>query len=240
LVDRLSGKTTVRTLEPHAAKDVSSVLAIRAVDLLRTSLRELELGQEPPADVAGVDRRPVPKVVSALIEKPPPVWALRIEGAMLFERPSLGIGYGATVGVWGRLSDRMALGITFGGPFVGATWTTDEGSASVHQGIGWAEARVSALRVRPFDFGVGIGAGGHYLSAQGEAVPPLRSRSDAVLSFMGVVTTDARLELTSSTMLVFSFRAAGLAPRPAIGIGSRTTAVELPLLGAAAGLAVGL
>ena len=87
LVDRVSGKTTMRTVVVQKSADASSVLAIRAVELLRASLREFENDERPPADVAGVDRRPVPPAAVRLASRPEPTIRLRAEALLLEEGP---------------------------------------------------------------------------------------------------------------------------------------------------------
>src|SRR6266498_583506 len=93
LADRVSGKTTIRTIEPPGGTDVPNVLAIRAVDLLRTSLREFG-GEPPPPDVVGVVATPPPDSVRALVAPPRPTWEIRAEGILLWDGPSFGAALG--------------------------------------------------------------------------------------------------------------------------------------------------
>jgi hypothetical protein len=52
--DRVTGKTSVRTLATTSSERSGKILAIRAVDLLKTSLIEVETSGEPPPEVVGV------------------------------------------------------------------------------------------------------------------------------------------------------------------------------------------
>src|SRR5262249_41774940 len=94
LIDRVSGKTTLDRIDVRPGADASSVLAIRAVDLLRASFREFGVGQRPPTDVVDVDRGPVPEAVRALSAEPPPTFTLSAGATMLAEFPGLGAAYG--------------------------------------------------------------------------------------------------------------------------------------------------
>src|SRR5262249_42428931 len=58
--DRVTRKTTMRTTAPAANGEAPSVLAVRAVDLLRTSLREFSTGEAPPREVVGASPERAP------------------------------------------------------------------------------------------------------------------------------------------------------------------------------------
>src|SRR5207248_74460 len=68
--DRVTGKTTMRTIATAENREAPSVLAVRAVDLLRTSLREFSAGEGPPSDVVGASpERAPPRVREWATEK---------------------------------------------------------------------------------------------------------------------------------------------------------------------------
>ncbi len=122
LVDRVSGKATMRALQVDPGSDAANLLAIRAVNLFRASLREFNPDEKPPADVVNVDRRAVPVVVQKLTERPPPPpppFALRADAIVLYERPHLGFGLGPAVGGAYRVSGAVELGMMVAGPIVG-------------------------------------------------------------------------------------------------------------------------
>jgi hypothetical protein len=239
LADRVSGKVTMRTLSLSKTDDASSVLAIRAVDLLRASLRELDPGKRPPADVVGVDRRPIPEAVTTLAAPPTPAWTLRAEAVAIFDGPRLWLAYGPSLGVFHSIGDRVDLGVALAGPLLGASWKTSEGSASVGQELGWAELRVHALRSRWLKLGGNLALGEHYLRAQGQAISPLLSRTDQVWSFVGALGVHAEASFIARAAIVVSVRALMLTPRPGLGIGQRTAVIGLPVLNASAGIMLG-
>ncbi len=91
LDDRASGKPTLRKVQSTAGSELPSVLAIRAVDLLRASLRESN--GDLPREAARASP-PLPDVSSAPL---PPVrpWELRGEALMIFDGPNVGSVFGA-------------------------------------------------------------------------------------------------------------------------------------------------
>src|SRR6187551_3294141 len=110
LLDRVSGKTTMRRLEVGTSDDAASVLAFRAVDLLRISLQEYDDGERPPRDVVGVDRRPVPASVRELAAPRAPTLRLRAEAVALYDGASLGFAYGPALGIH-RAFGRFEIGL---------------------------------------------------------------------------------------------------------------------------------
>ncbi|MFI5307680.1 MAG: hypothetical protein ACHQ53_10030 [Polyangiales bacterium] len=239
LADRVSGKVTMRTLALAQAVDAPSLLAIRAVDLLRASFREFASAERPPPEVVGVDARPVPAAVRALAASPEPAWTLRVEGTLMLDRPALGPAFGPGLGVLRRLSERVELGVTLAAPLLFAGWKTTEGSASVGQELAWLELRVRAFRSRLLELGANAAAGEHYLSATGQANAPLHSRSSSVLSWAFALGAHAQLRLVGDTAFVLSLRGLFLTPRPGVGIGQRTSVIALPTLYATTGFMVG-
>lgn len=239
LADRVSGKITMRTLELSHTSDASSVLAIRAVDLLRASLRELDLVERPPPEVVGVDPRPVPEAVQALTAAPEPLWSLRAEGTLVLDRPALGPAFGPSLGVTRRLSDRIDLGLTVAGPLLFGSWKTNEGAASVRQQLAWAEVRMHAFHSRALKLGANLALGEHYLYAQGQARSPLMSRTDDVWSFLFGFGLHAQWNMVTRVAVILSVRGLILTPRPGVGIGQRSSALALPVLYAATGIMLG-
>ncbi len=239
LVDRATGKTTMRTLQPQGASDASSVLAIRAADLLRASLREIETGRAPP-DVAEVDRRPVPKAALAFIAPETDPWKLRVEALVLADGAALGKAYGASLGGFRQFGSSVALGAALATTFLGSHWSAKQGTATARHHFGWLEIRGVALRSGAFELGATALAGAHLLEAQGQAIPPWSSKSDTVWSVFAGAGLGGALHLGAETALALDLRALWLTPRPGVGIGYETTLVSTPLLQAAAGLLVGL
>ena len=237
IADRATGKTTVRTLALRGVTDAPSVLAVRAVDLLRESLHEL--GPEaPPPEVVNVDRGPVPEAVRAWAEPPRPPWRLRLEGTVLGEVNGLTPAYGVGIAVSRRLSDRVSLGLAFAGPLVGGTFDASTGTASTHQELGWVELGVTAYENTVLELGGTLGAGVYHLTARSEVKPPLASKNDDVVSALGSLGVLASLHASEAVALSAGFSALLLTPRPGVAIGPEETLLSEPLFRASLGMEV--
>jgi hypothetical protein len=239
LLDRVSGKTTMRRLEVGKSDDAASVLAFRAVDLLRISLQEFEPGDGPPRDVVGVDRRPVPKAVRQLAEPKAPSWRLRAQAIGVYDGANLGMAYGPALGL-NRVFDRFEAGLMFAGPLLGARFESDEGSATTRQELAFIDARLNLLENERLDAGVGLGLGLHFLQAEGRAEPPLRSGSGSVFGVFASAGVHGEFFLSRVTALTLSLRASALAPRQGVKLNTDSVRLSQPLLEAAAGVVVGL
>ncbi len=237
IADRATGKTTVRTLALKGVADAPSVLAVRAVDLLRESLRELG-PERPPPEVANVDRGPVPEEVRAWVKPSPPPWRLRLEGTVLGEATGLTPAYGVGIALSRRLSEHFGVGLAVAGPLVGGMYSAPTGKATVHQELGWLELLVTAYRSGRFGIGGSLGAGVYHLEARSEVDPPLSSRSDDVTSAMGSLGAFVELDVTEVVNAAAGVSALVLTPRPAVAIGPEQTVFSQPLVRGFVGMGV--
>jgi hypothetical protein len=225
--DRVSGKTVVRRLRVGGGPRAATVLAIRALELLRASLLEVVL----PAPAAKREPAKAPTDVVKWVEPTLPEPAP--EQRELFDGVTLGVGVQALHGLDGI---GLAIGPTlravhgiashgFGrlvlaGPLGNASLSEPEGSASVRQeflslDLGWATpaAPLGAL--------VWVGAGGYHLHTSGTAVPPFHSTSDDVLSLLLNAGIGGVARLSQALALTAEAGAVGLFPRPIVVIAGR-------------------
>jgi hypothetical protein len=234
---RAGGTVHVHTIEPPGGIDAPNVLAIRTVDLLRTTLREFGGGDRPrPVAPAPEARPPAPPRREP---EQPPNWTIRAEGMILWNRPTLGLAFGAALGLTRRVAEHIEIGLVAAGPIVvGRNWATPEGEASVRHELGWAELRLSGWHAGPFVVGASGGAGVFRMEVAG-IKPREHSTSNQVWSFAGTVAGHVELPLGGNAAIGTTLRAIGLTPRPAVGIGATEAVVLFPLLGVSAGLLVG-
>lgn len=238
LADRTTGKTTVRTLALTGVSDAPSVLAVRSVDLLRESLRELSTEKAPPPEVVHVDRRPVPPAVRAFVQSEPPAWRLRLEGTALGETAGISVGYGVGLALSRRLSERFRLGVALAGPLIGGSYRASTGTASVRQELAWLELDAAAYRAGPFALAGVLGAGAYHLEARSEVEPPLVSRADQVTSFAATLGLLLELRATEAVSAQAGMSALVLAPRPGVAVAGERTLFREPLVRAYAGMGV--
>jgi hypothetical protein len=238
IADRVTGKTTVRTLALRSQREAPSVLAVRAVDFLRSSLRELPPGEEAPPDVVSIDRKPVPESVREWARPPPLPWKLRVEVGALGAVSGLGLAYGGGAALSRRLSDQFRVGIAFFGPLVGGSWTTSTGVASARQELGWLEGTLVAWRGKSFEVGATLGLGAYHLAATSEVEPPLVSTSDEVWSALGSVGPNAVFHATESLSFGAELAVVWLAPQPGVAVAEDEMQFQLPVFRAVLGLGV--
>jgi len=238
LVDRVTGKTTLRTLALDRESDAPTVLAMRTVDLLRSSLREYAPGRAPPPEVRGVDRRPIPEDVKAFSAPPPPAFALELMGVMLVQAGELDAAYGPAAAFEYRLSDRFRIGLLLAGPLLGASFETRYGRATVRQELGAIEGEIVVVEHRPLTLAVVLGLGVFHLRARSEVDPPLVAQTDDVTSALGSLGAEIRLALTDHLGLSVEGAALALAPQPGVAVLDDRVLYRMPLLRAGAGLTV--
>jgi hypothetical protein len=237
--ERAGAQAALQTIEPPGGLDAPNVLAIRAVDLLRTTLREFGAGERPPPPPPpqrAENKAPPPPAP----RERPPNWKIRAEGVVLWNRPTLGLAFGAGLGLSHRVADHVELGVYAAGPIVlGKNWGTSEGAASVRHEMGWADVRLTGWSMGPFVVGASAGVGGFRLEAQGVKPPDLIVSGGAqVWSFAATLASHLELPLGSNAAVGVTLRAIGLTPRPAVRIGTTDAVVLFPLLSASAGLLV--
>lgn len=236
IADRVTGKISLRRLAITAGRDSPRVLAVRAVDLLRESLRELRMGERPPADVIGVAAAPPPPAVRSFGERTQ--FQLSAAAFALGGATDISNGYGAGLGFWYRSTARFGIGVLLVGPLLGARYSSESGSASLRQELGQLRARFDLLLPGRFELGPVLAAGVYHLQAQGEVEAPLAARSASVWSFAGSCGIEGHLALTGPVSLNAAVHALLLTPRPVVAVDTASEALGQPLLLASLGMGV--
>jgi hypothetical protein len=185
--DQVTGKTVVRRLELKRAAEAEqdlSVLAVRAVELLRASLVELEIqlpgqGQaqeEPPDDVASwVAESTAGRLQARARVHTPGVAA----SAVVRFTPEIGPSFGPQVFLF--YEHVIGLGLQAGlvGPCYGAEVSSELGRAELREEmIAAHRTGARSLLNGKLSFHVRLGAGALHARAVGRADPPLIAQSD--------------------------------------------------------------
>jgi hypothetical protein len=237
IADRVTGKISQRRLSIDTETDAPTLLAVRAVDLLRVSLRELDPDEPPPEDVVGVEQGPAPDEVRAFARSDS-LFELRAGLFSLGAGSALGAAYGGTVGLYFRPVPAVALGIAVAGPLIGARYSATGGTATIRQELALLRGFWNVLPESPWELGPALGVGVYHLAATSEVEPPLVAESDEVWSFATSAGVDAELFLTDALSLNAGLSVLFLAPRPAVAIGDPTSDAASPLLAGNIGLGV--
>ncbi|HEY2406978.1 MAG TPA: hypothetical protein VGI10_13300 [Polyangiaceae bacterium] len=237
IADRVTGKISQRRLAITDAAQAPRVLAVRAVDLLRSSLRELPAGELPPPDVVGVEPEPPPPQVRKW-SAPEPRWQLRAAGSALDGPAKLGTAFGGSIALIFRPVPQLGVGLAFFGPFVGARYTANNGTASVRQELVLARGSWNLLREGAWAFGPALGVGAYHLHAQSEVQAPLVARSADVYSFACSAGLEAEVHVTPALTIGASVGTLLLGPEPVVAIDSSQRALKEPLLLGSLGVGV--
>ncbi len=219
IADRVTGKSSQRRLALKEGPDAPSILAVRAVDLLRASLRELSAEQPPPTDIEDVDPTPVAAVVTRWAEPEPSRFQLRA-GALAFGGATrVGFAFGPTAGFSYDGFAPLRIGLNVAGPLIGARLRTALGSAELRQELGLVSVSWSLLRGARLALLAGLSAGAYHLSARGyEIEAPWAGRSSSVWAFLWGPTLDVELALGRHTLLSLGAGAHLSTPRAAVAV----------------------
>jgi hypothetical protein len=244
LIDRASGEPSLRTLEAGQSDDTASLIALRAADLLRISLSELE---RPPPRAASQPAiappppaaEPVDASAAADHDEEARLW-LHASGLMLRAGGRFGVAFGPMLGVFYRPLHWLQAGMLVAAPIAGARLTTDNGSATLRQELAWLELRFVVLRAGDLQLAGLLGGGAYFVQAESQVKPPLVSRDDQTWAWLLSLGAQAEYALFPRVSLNLSLRALALLPRAGVAVYDRSALVELPALQASLGVAVGL
>jgi hypothetical protein len=242
LLERGTGNTTSRRLPLARGSDAASLIAVRAVDLLRSSLQEF-----PEQEVAEPEPPPAPPGPPPAAASPSrpaePVGArafsIALEGAFVWPGTRFGLGFGPALAVFHHPSPWFHWGVWITGPVFGMRLETDSGSATIHQELGLLEARVLLFRAGQLEVDALVGGGLWLLQASGRAREPLRSEDDAVWSGVLEAGLHAEQGLGAGFALGLSVRALGQLPGLGVALARERAAFQQPALQGALGVALG-
>jgi hypothetical protein len=237
--DRVTGKISRRTISTAPGPESPNKLAVRAVDLLRASLREFSAASKPPADVVGADRTRAPARVLEWAA-PPSLPGFTLEAGVVAQASPSGFapGYGPSIGLSYEPVPRLAIGLLFQVPLWGGRYVTEGATATLVQGqlmaeLGWRFWTGDTLSCAAL-----IDVGAHHLAVQGAAVAPYRPESDTAWTGLGGLGVGADWRFAAPAALSVRARSLVLVPRPVIDVGGDRIGFGRPLLQVAGGLDV--
>jgi len=225
VTDRVTGKTSRRHVEGADSGD-AQVLALRAVELLRASLLELNERHPPRGEVS-----PTLEIRTRTTQDAPPL-----------ETPSpprLGLGAGVTLvaapggfpatlaptGVFSVRATKMWLGELFVLFPSSATVSREQGSAAITQTLLLARVRARFGPEKATLSGhATAGAGVYLLGGRGYAAPQYQSTDVTVVGMAGTIGGGGRVALAAPLSLVVDVSAAVIGPRPVLAFGDRPVA----------------
>lgn len=241
LVDRVSGEAGLHTLALSGGSDTPSLLAVRAVDLLRASQQqyladEQTLAPPPPA------AEPVPEPEPAPPSGPPPparaAWSLAASASLVFPGSELGFALGPALALRYAPIEWLRFSVLASAPLLGSELVETRGSASMWFAHGLAEAQLLVLRADGFALAPALGVGVFWLRAQGEVERPLIGLADEQWSWQFTAGLSVELRLFGSVWLAAGARALLFAPELGVEFLNEQETLSSPTLESSLGLIV--
>jgi hypothetical protein len=228
VTDRMTGKTLLRAVRPEkVSAEAPSIIALRAVELLRASLLELNEAHPPRGTV------PAPPSVRAWIKpsaeapSPPPAsrpqpWGLSVGPTVLGSPGGMPAGLAPAVSFLWRPAATMTGELRWEGPFLG-TVESELGTATVSQKLLTFRARwepwAGRWMVSPWG---ALGLGGHHLGSRGNADSPYVGRTDGAYTLVALAGLGARIHIARGFSVVPELDVIAAANRPVLHLSDRT------------------
>ena len=246
--DQLTAKTVVRRIGSRPRDRAPRVIAIRALELLRASLLEIESPPPPPPDdVPAAPPPPAPPAdVVAWVRAESPAPPARAGGdttsapaevpfvehvavgagaALLGSFDGLGPAVLPAVDLWIALHPSVAARVTFAGPGFRGGLENAAGTALVRQELAKIELvwlpSVGTSWLAPM---VSVGAGPYHLHVRGTATPPFRAASDDVWAALLDAGVGLAGRMSPRAAIVLDAHAIVTTPRAAVAIGDAQVA----------------
>ena len=238
--DRVTGKTTMRTIATSEDREASSVLAVRAVDLLRTSLREFPPGERPPPDVVGASPERAPAHVRewALATPPRQPWSVEAGIVVQSTLSRLGSVYGPAISLGYGPSERVGVALGFQGPLVGGHAESRGATLALRNEQAFAEVCYRVFSGARWAAGARAAVGAHRLEVEGTTKAPYLGRSDSAWTALVAAGMTFEFVLVRGAALLAYGRAVLLAPRPVARVADTELPYGRPALQAGASLRV--
>jgi hypothetical protein len=242
ITDAATGKESVRITVSIDDADAPSLLAIRAVDVLRASLRDFHYPEH-----AHLETQPgAAPGVSISMQAPPSAtlqgfdrWAIRVGASTLFETGDMGVGFAANLGLARRLSSRLALELAVVAPVLGQGYAGAVATARLREELGILAVAWRLVDRQRLTLDIVQGIGAMYLSVRGEAQPPWLGQSSSAWAAASSTGGCIGLRLSEHFGLAVSLSAVFLLPRPVLGVGAVSYVARQPLILATGGLRYG-
>lgn len=241
LSDRVTGKTSIRTLATEHEQEAPSVLAIRAVDLLRVSLREATSERPIPPEVVGAHpERAPPRVLRwARADEPERLFQVRLEAAALTPLRQWSPGLGLAASLSRRLAGPLEARAFFAGPSQGGDMQGPIARARLRQTVGLGELGAGWTWRETWTFETSVGVGVHHLDVSGEADSPHFSAAGSALSLAVGAGAGVGFVVAPGVSVGASVRSLFINPAPVILFGDEQQPFGVGALVGSAGLRVG-
>jgi hypothetical protein len=233
ITDAATGKESVRITVSIDDADAPSLLAIRAVDVLRASLRDFhypehaQLETQPGAapEVSKSMQAPAAATLQGFDR-----WAIRVGASTLWETGDLGVGFAANLGLARRLSSRLALELAVVAPVFGQGYAGAVATARLREELGILAVAWRLVGRQRLTLDIVQGFGAMHLSVRGETQPPWLGQSSSAWAAASSTGGCIGLRLSEHVGLGVSLAAVFLLPRPVLEVGDVSYVAHQPLI----------
>ena len=231
-------KEIVRITITAAEAEAPTLLAIRAADVLRASLRDFRGLVLPlsPAAAAEVSAQPP----TAAVGNRAWPWSMTASATSLFDPATLGFGLAPSVEVSRRFRERLFVVLDVTGPVVGHTVISNVASARVREVMATAALAVRVGEGPRAGLDLFVALGPAYVAVHGDAMTPWAAEDSSAWVAATAVGARLAVHLTRRWSLIGSSAALVLVPRPVIDLGPGSYALGQILLLSSLGLDLAL
>ncbi len=238
--DRVTGTTVKRTIRPGTGSDGPTILAVRALELLRSTLRSYDEKDETE-DIEGAHPERARAAVQDLTETPPSDDYLYIAGGGIF---AYSLPDGAPAGgpelAMGWQTRRWGMRVVAHGPLMGATTHSDANSFRALSFSALGEPSWAPLFSETWEISLFPSLGANYLAVTGDAGAPYRGRSDTAWLLTVGGGMELRARLASRLQIYTTARGLVMLPTLKIELANEVKSLGMPQISASAGLRLAL
>ena len=257
--DRVTGKTTIRTIATPVGMDAASLLALRAVELLRGSLREFGDNEKPPKDIVGAtpDRAsptvtkwaesksaPTVEIVPPKPVAPPPAapppkvnaaitaprWSLRADVLGYALFPGPHSAYGAGGAVGFKWNPRIETRLAVEAPWFGLQYSTPHATSQIHLLTAAGELAFSIASARHVDLQLLGGVGLVHVTMYTTTIAPWQPLTPTAWLVMPRLGVGLAVALSPRLFWQNSAQLAALWPPTHLRIEDRRITLGLPMI----------
>jgi hypothetical protein len=226
--DRVTGKTTSQTIVPESAADTPTVISVRALELLRASLREFA-SDEPDVKVQGAHPERAAEAVQRVRVKPPPVRSATfgVGVATAWSLPQGDDSYGPELSI-GYVSGAFGARMFALGPFQGGRAQATLGSVAYQTFSIGIDPLLFPVRSPRWTLGFFPSAGVTHLGVHGEIGEPYRGTEDGGWLFTAGGGAEGAIRFGRALEIYVRGRGFWLLPSPTVILGPDVLKLSSP------------
>ena len=178
VVDRITGKVTLRDVVVADEDDQGATLALRAVELLRASLMEVRSSHPSRGEVE--PSRAVEELVGRAEPHGPAQFELEVGGALSWSPGGLGVAWHVAIAFAWMPHPLIGAHVWVLLPVAPAIVSGPEGEADIFPGLAGAGLRFRWVPDPALELRADVGVAAAMLAMSGRGIPPFVGRTDEV------------------------------------------------------------